>query len=200
MQANQVWQAVLSELRDNLPRQEFEAVLKTSTIAAFTDGQAVVAMPNAHAVEWSETRLTGSVERIMGRIVGYPVSVRFAVREGDNYYLPGVPQPSARRDDAPRPASNGNGHGGPPAATPPGLYPSRVAAARRDAALSEEGALLNLRYDFEHFIVGSGNRLAHAASLAVADSPGHAYNPLFIYGGGGLGKTHLLHAIGHQAM
>ena len=88
MEATQLWQAALNVLQQQVARKEFDTWLKTSAIADFDDGVVVVAMPNTFAVEWVENRTKPLIERTLSEIVGYPVGVRFVVRQGGGYFTP----------------------------------------------------------------------------------------------------------------
>ena len=179
MDAKQVWRAALGELQVALSPANFETWLRDTQLVDVDDNRFRIAVPNGFAKDWLDTRYRSLISQTLARIVGYSVQVEFVVRS--------APTEVARRtSDGPAPT-------GVPAIQQVRLEPTRVGG--------EGGASnLNPRYTFANFIVGSANRLAHAASLSVAERPGHAYNPLFLYGGVGLGKTHLMHAIGNQVI
>jgi len=188
MDAKQVWRAALGELQVSLSPANFETWLRDTQLVDVDDQRFRIAVPNGFAKDWLETRYRSLISQTLARIVGYSVQVEFAVQGTD-----GVPAGAAESGDA----SMGSqaAPAGPPtqAHAQVRLEPGRVGG---------EGGTTNInaRYTFANFIVGSANRLAHAASLSVAERPGHAYNPLFLYGGVGLGKTHLMHAIGNQVI
>jgi chromosomal replication initiator protein len=177
MDAKQVWRAALGELQVSLSPANFETWLKETSLVDVDDQRFRIAVPNGFAKDWLEQRYRSLISQTLARIVGYSVQVEFIINAAATNGHAG-----ASPDD-----------GSAPPAMPVRLEPSRVGG---------EGGTTNLnpRYTFSNFIVGSANRLAHAASLSVAERPGHAYNPLFLYGGVGLGKTHLMHAIGNQVI
>ena len=172
MDAKHIWRAALGELQVALSPANFETWLRHTSLVDVDDTRFQIAVPNGFAKDWLETRYRPLISQTLARIVGYSVQVEFLVRE-----------------DAGKPAPS-------PAETPAQqvrVEPTRVGAEGGSSSL-------NPRYAFGNFIVGSANRLAHAAALSVAERPGHAYNPLFLYGGVGLGKTHLMHAIGNAVI
>ena len=174
MDAKQVWRAALGELQVSLSPANYETWLRDTVLVDVDEHRFRIAVPNGFAKDWLETRYRSLISQTLARVVGYSVQVEFVVNANQ------------------APAHSGNGTT-PATAAPVRVEPTRVGG--------EGGATnLNTRYTFANFIVGSANRLAHAASLSVAERPGHAYNPLFLYGGVGLGKTHLMHAIGNQVM
>src|SRR3990172_1713013 len=174
MDAKQVWRAALGELQVALSQANFETWLKDTALVAVDESRFRIAVPNGFAKDWLETRYRSLISQTLARIVGYSVSVDFVV--------------SATPEGEAPPGASGTG-----SSQQVRLEPGRVGGEGGSANL-------NPRYTFSNFIVGSANRLAHAASLSVAERPGHAYNPLFLYGGVGLGKTHLMHAIGNQVI
>ncbi len=192
MDAKQVWRAALGELQVSLSPANFETWLRDTTLVDVDENRFRIAVPNGFAKDWLQSRYRSLISSTLARIVGYSVQVEFVVGTA----------PDAGADD-----TDDAGAAAPP--SPTLLVPERALAkpstqhVRVEATrVGGEGGATNLnqRYTFANFIVGSANRLAHAASLSVAERPGHAYNPLFLYGGVGLGKTHLMHAIGNQVM
>ncbi len=178
----QLWQTVLAELQLCMTRANFETYFK-DTWAIGREGQTlVVGVKNPFLQETLEQRFAGLIRKTLSDVAGEPLEVRLLTQSGA-----GPSEPLTLSTQQPEPPARGrNG-----AAT-------RAAAAPRPAAT--QGSPLNPRYTFETFVVGNSNKFAHAAAEAVAQNPGQAYNPLFLYGGVGLGKTHLLHAIGHTVL
>jgi len=176
MDAKQAWQAALGELQLQLTKATFDTWVKNTHVISCEDGTFLIGVHNGYAKDWLENRLRTTIKRTLTGIVGHTVDVKFLVH----------PKQSPR------------------AAQEYGLLnsvaedPSASLQTRQEYSSFKTG--LNPRYTFESFIVGNSNRLANAAARAVAENPGNSYNPLFIYGGVGLGKTHLLQAIGNMAL
>lgn len=168
--ARETWERALGELQLQVSRANYRTWLKDTVGLSVEGGRFVVGAPSSFATEWLDKRLSSVIARTLGGIAGQDLDVAFEV------YQPHRTSGNGGGDgNGPHSNDSSSSHGEP-------LYPTN----------------LNPRYTFDSFIVGSCNRLAHAAALAVAENPGRGYNPLFIYSDSGLGKTHLLHAIGNQ--
>jgi chromosomal replication initiator protein len=168
MNVEQAWQSVLGQLQMEMPRASFDTWVRDTKPLSYQDGTLTIGVRNAYARDWLESRLASTVSRLLVGIMNASVAVNFIVNGNDAEVI---------ADEVPVSS----------------VQPEPAAAFEQPARPSN----MNPRYLFETFVVGSGNRLAHAACLAVAEKPARAYNPLFLYGGVGLGKTHLLHAIGN---
>src|SRR6185369_11264863 len=187
MDAKQVWRAALGELQVSLSPANFETWLRDTQLVDVDEQRFRIAVPNGFAKDWLESRYRSLISQTLARIVGYSVQVEFVIASS------GEAQTEMDGTMTAGSATTGSSAPTPAERQQVRLEPTRVGG--------EGGTtFINPRYTFSNFIVGSANRLAHAASLSVAERPGHAYNPLFLYGGVGLGKTHLMHAIGNQVI
>ena len=173
--ADDLWSAIAGRLRDTLTETTYDTWFGQAHPRSYNGEQLVVEVPNDFTRDWIEGHFLDLVTRAAGETATTGAVVNFTVGERIQ------PRPQA-----------------PQAEPEPPSQPSAPSAQRSEAPNRETAEVeLNPKYTFDLFVIGSSNRFAHAAALAVAEAPAQAYNPLFIYGGTGLGKTHLLQGIGH---
>ncbi len=183
---SEIWARVIRSLADESLSRPHRAFLQLSRLVNVYGSVAVLAAPNPFAKDVLESRLRPPIETGLRNLLGHEVTLAVTVDPSldvdedladiwaDSTYADATDRPAPQ--PVPRPASR----------------PVEVSLPK-----VEQSTRLNPRYTFDTFVAGASNRFAHAAAVAVAEQPARSYNPLVIYGDSGLGKTHLLHAIGH---
>lgn len=175
METKGIWQGVLGEIELSVPHASFTTWFKNTELGEVRDGVAIVMVPNIFVKAQLDKKFLDQVSNVLKKSNIAPNGVKFTVKTED--------KKRTISRDLPTNTSKINDE-----AVESLILPSRKSSTTN----------LNPRYTFDNFIVGSSNDLAYAAARAVDDHPGQKYNPLFLYGGAGLGKTHLIQAIGNN--
>ncbi|MGM9928785.1 MAG: chromosomal replication initiator protein DnaA [Bacillus sp. (in: firmicutes)] len=165
-----LWNQVLSHMEKKVSKPSFDTWLKSTKASTLQGDTLTIVAPNEFARDWLEGRYTHLISTVLYEVVGEELLVKFIIPQNQTSNDDELMQQPGKKDK------------------------------KRDEQHEYPQHMLNNKNTFDTFVIGSGNRFAHAASLAVAEAPAKAYNPLFIYGGVGLGKTHLMHAIGHYVL
>ncbi|TFW23390.1 chromosomal replication initiator protein DnaA [Massilia arenosa] len=181
------WQTCSAQLELELTPQQYSAWIKPLTVLDYEDGKVRIAAPNRFKLDWVKTQFASRITALASQYWEMPVEVQFVL---DPKLM--APKKSAANGVA-APAVNGA------AAEPYTGMPESIPQGLPKQPLREQSRV-NPDLTFDSFVTGKANQLARAAAIQVANNPGVSYNPLFFYGGVGLGKTHLIHAIGNQVM
>jgi chromosomal replication initiator protein len=177
MKAQQLWNRILAALKDEVNPQIFNSWFGNLAPVDLDEKGLLLEAPHSFIRDWIEENYISTLTSTARNITGKEFSVRIRVNEALPLSTDSAPSVLGTAADKE-----------PHQAAPPPVSPQ-----------VPNHSTLNPKYTFDTFVVGSSNQFAHAAALAVAEQPARSYNPLFIYGGVGLGKTHLMHAIGHIA-
>lgn len=182
MNNEQLWQAVLGEIELSLSKANFTTWFKNTFISSYEDGKIIIGVPNTFTRAWLEKKYHKEISTALENIKGE--KIKEIVYKVESRKTTNTPTQTKKED------TSSNTH------THTQTFTNNPTTERIPTPINRFG--LNAKYTFDTFIVGKGNELAHAAAQAIVANPGKAYNPLFIYGGVGLGKTHILQAIGHE--
>ena len=204
-QGEQLWLRVQQALQPNLSKPTFETWIRPARFLSFGDGQLRLEAPNAFTCGWLRKNYQSQIAAVASEIAGQAVLVDVVAAPNENQGLITDVQAVSNSENGSEalamvamPTSGGATAGG--SAQPMATNGVGMGSGTVGSQAGRPTAGLNPRYVFNRFVVGPNSRMAHAAALAVAEAPGREFNPLFICGGVGLGKTHLMQAIGHYRL
>ena len=179
-----LWLACVEQLSQDLPEQQFNTWIKPLTASVAEDfSKVTLYVANRFKLDWIRAQYAARISGLLEDLYGQPVTLELALAQRESVARTYVRPYQAERSTP---------------AEVPTLLPSNTAAEESSAPAFRNR--LNSALTFETLVEGTANRMARSAAMHVAGSPGHLYNPLFIYGGVGLGKTHLVHAVGNQLL
>lgn len=167
-----LWENVLDIVKTKMSKPSFETWFKSTTATLMDNETLIVTAPNEFARDWIESRYAALLSDTIYDVSGTHMQIKFVIPQNQSEMQTDADTQEQKRNKR----------------------------KKNERKPDRSKIMLNTKYIFDSFVIGNGNRFAHAASLAVAEAPAKAYNPLFIYGGVGLGKTHLMHAIGHYVL